>query len=127
MWFPIEFGSAQKQGEVVESPGESQTMFLEASSDEKVYGPDHPVMATDLNNWAGLLSICICSSATSSTSLAHTPFAFPLPYQGKLEDADPLYARVLEILGAKVGEEHPNYASALNNRAALLEKQVRTV
>ena len=30
-------------------------MFLEASSDEKVYGPDHPVMATDLDNRAGLL------------------------------------------------------------------------
>ena len=23
--------------------------------DEKIYGPDHPEVATDLNNWAGLL------------------------------------------------------------------------
>ncbi|CAN0478877.1 unnamed protein product, partial [Scytosiphon promiscuus] len=23
--------------------------------DEKVYGPDHPEVAADLNNWAGLL------------------------------------------------------------------------
>ncbi|CAN0234238.1 unnamed protein product [Scytosiphon promiscuus] len=68
--------------------------------DEKVYGPDHPEVATDLNNWAGLLES-----------------------QGKLEDADPLYVRVLEILGATVGEEHPNYASALNNRAELLRAQ----
>eukprot|EP00903_Cladosiphon_okamuranus_P022363 g20568.t1 len=68
--------------------------------EEKVLGPDHPSLATTLNNRAGLLES-----------------------QGKLEDADPLYARVLEILGATVGEEHPNYASALNNRALLLESQ----
>ncbi|CAN0545207.1 unnamed protein product, partial [Ectocarpus sp. 12 AP-2014] len=43
--------------------------------------------------------------------------------QGKYDEADPLYARVLQILAATVGEEHPNYASALNNRAGLLESQ----
>lgn len=46
-------------------------------------------------------------------------------FQGKLEEARPLYVQVLEILSATVGEEHPNYASTLNNRAMLLERQVR--
>lgn len=45
--------------------------------------------------------------------------------QGKFKEADLLYIRVLEILGATVGEEHTKYASTLNNRAALLASQVR--
>ena len=107
---------------------EADPLYLRAIEiDEKTLGPNHPDLATRLNNRAGLLSICMCSSATSSTSLAHTPFACPLPYQGNFEDADPLYVRVLEILGATVGEEHPNYASTLNNRAALLKSLVRAI
>ncbi|CAN0570484.1 unnamed protein product, partial [Ectocarpus sp. 12 AP-2014] len=68
--------------------------------EEKALGPEHPSLATTLNNRAGLLKA-----------------------QGKYDEADPLYARVLQILFATVGEEHPNYASALNNRAGLLESQ----
>lgn len=48
-----------------------------------------------------------------------------LKFQGKYAEADALYARVLEILGTTVGEEHPNYALVLNNRAELLREQVR--
>ncbi|CAM9392868.1 unnamed protein product, partial [Ectocarpus sp. 8 AP-2014] len=40
--------------------------------------------------------------------------------QGKHDEADPLYVRALEILGATVGQEHTSYASTLNNRAGLL-------
>ncbi|CAM9696271.1 unnamed protein product [Ectocarpus sp. 12 AP-2014] len=43
-----------------------------------------------------------------------------LAQQGKYEDADALFVRVLRDLGATVGAEHPNYASVLNNRAGLL-------
>ncbi|CAM9252072.1 unnamed protein product [Ectocarpus sp. 8 AP-2014] len=43
-----------------------------------------------------------------------------LAQQGKYEDADALFVRVLRDLGATVGTEHPNYASVLNNRAGLL-------
>eukprot|EP00903_Cladosiphon_okamuranus_P011926 g11202.t1 len=46
-----------------------------------------------------------------------------LALMGKFEVADPLYDRVLEILGATVGQEHPNFASALNDRAVLLRAQ----
>ncbi|CAN0327622.1 unnamed protein product, partial [Ectocarpus sp. 8 AP-2014] len=41
----------------------------------------------------------------------------------KYDEADRLYARVLQILAATVGEEHPNYAATLNNRAELLKAQ----
>ncbi|CAB1108962.1 unnamed protein product [Ectocarpus sp. CCAP 1310/34] len=43
-----------------------------------------------------------------------------LAQQGKYEDADALFVRVLRDLGATVGTEHPNYASVLNSRAGLL-------
>lgn len=47
--------------------------------------------------------------------------------QGKYGEADSLYHRVQEILGATMAKEHPNYASMLNSRAGLLERQVRGV
>ena len=38
---------------------EAEPLYVRAMAiDEKVYGPDHPEVATDLNNRAGLLSIC---------------------------------------------------------------------
>ncbi|CAM9237502.1 unnamed protein product [Ectocarpus sp. 12 AP-2014] len=43
--------------------------------------------------------------------------------QGKYEEAGPLFERTLQVFGAAVGEEHPGYASALNNRALLLIEQ----
>ncbi|CAN0369900.1 unnamed protein product, partial [Scytosiphon promiscuus] len=36
---------------------EADPLYLrDIEIDEKVYGPDHPEVATDLNNWARLLS-----------------------------------------------------------------------
>ncbi|CAM9937884.1 unnamed protein product [Ectocarpus sp. 8 AP-2014] len=43
--------------------------------------------------------------------------------EGKYEEAGPLYDGTLQVLGATVGEGHPSYASALNNRAMLLSTQ----
>ena len=51
----------------------------------------------------------------------------PTYIQGKDEEADPLYARATEIWERALGPEHPNVATVLNNRARLLEKQVRAV
>ena len=51
----------------------------------------------------------------------------PLTYQGKFAEAEPLYRRATEIWETASGPEHPNVATALNNRAGLLESQVRTV
>ena len=56
----------------------------------------------------------------------------PLPHripllvmQGKYEEAGPLYDRSLAIREKVYGPDHPAVATALNNRAALLQKQVR--
>lgn len=68
-----------------------------------------------------------CSSPICFPRLDDDIFALFLTFQGKVEDADHLYVRVVAILGATVGEQHPNYASALVNRAWLLIKQVRAV
>lgn len=43
--------------------------------------------------------------------------------QGKLDDAEPLYSQIQDIVGTKLGDEHPMYASALNNREGLYESQ----
>ncbi|CAB1113194.1 unnamed protein product [Ectocarpus sp. CCAP 1310/34] len=91
--------------------------------DEKVYGPDHPDVATALNNWVRLLSIC--SSALKyllalTTLLPVVPF---LIFQGKYDQAGPLYDRSLAILEKVHGPDHPDVAQSLNNRAELLRAQ----
>ncbi|CAN0176861.1 unnamed protein product, partial [Ectocarpus sp. 12 AP-2014] len=42
--------------------------------------------------------------------------------QGKYEEAEPLNARAIEILEKSLGPDHPDVATALNNRAGLLRK-----
>jgi tetratricopeptide (TPR) repeat protein len=66
--------------------------------DEQSYGPEHPRVATDLNNLASLLQ------ATN-----------------RLAEAEPLMARVVSIFEMSLGENHPNVATALNNLAQLLQ------
>jgi CHAT domain-containing protein len=61
--------------------------------DETIFGPDHPTVATRLNNLAQLLQ------ATGPAEL--------------------LYRRALAIYEKHLGPDHPNVATALNNLAAL--------
>lgn len=56
----------------------------------------------------------------------------PLPHttpllaaQGRYDEADPLYLRAIEIGERTLGPDHPDLAKWLNNRAGLLESQVR--
>jgi hypothetical protein len=67
--------------------------------DEASYGNDHPEVATDLNNLAGLLQ------ATN-----------------RLEEAEPLMRRNAEILIAffREGFQHPNLEAGLQNYLNLL-------
>lgn len=46
--------------------------------------------------------------------------------QGKYAEAEPLYARAMDIWERALGPDHPNTAAVLNNRAGLLYRQVRT-
>ena len=67
---------------------------------EKVLGPDHPGVATSLNNLALLYEA-----------------------QGKYGEAEPLYKRSLAIREKVLGPDHPGVATSLNNLALLYEAQ----
>ncbi|CAN0353702.1 unnamed protein product, partial [Ectocarpus sp. 13 AM-2016] len=49
-----------------------------------------------------------------------------LALQGDYPQAEQLLARAAEIWKASFGPEHPKVATALNNLAFVLEKQVRS-
>ena len=66
--------------------------------DERSFGPDHPNVAIDLNNLAGLLQ------ATN-----------------RLAEAEPLMRRALAIDERSFGADHPKVAIRLNNLAQLLQ------
>src|SRR5206468_2867974 len=68
--------------------------------DEKVFGPGHPSLATDLNNLATLYK-----------------------NQGKYEQAEPLFQRAIAIGEKVLGPEHPDLATWLNNLANLYKNQ----
>ena len=63
---------------------------------EKALGPDHPNVATSLNNLAELYRT-----------------------QGQYAQAEPLYKRSLAIVEKALGPNHPNVATSLENLAVL--------
>ncbi len=63
---------------------------------EKAVGPNHPSVATSLNNLAELYRA-----------------------QGQYAQAEPLYKRSLAIMEKALGPDHPNVATSLNNLAEL--------
>jgi len=67
---------------------------------EKTLDPDHPDVATSLNNLADLYKI-----------------------QGKYAQAEPLHKRALAIWEKSLGPDHPNVAISLNNLGALYNSQ----
>ena len=77
---------------------EVEPLFRRALAiEEASYGPDHPKVATRLNNLAQLLSDT-----------------------NRLGEAEPLMRRVLAIDEASYGPDHPEVATDLNNLAGLL-------
>ena len=71
---------------------------------KKVFGDEHPLVASDLNNLAALLD--------------EDPKNW--------DEAEKLYKESLAIRKKVLGEEHPDVAESLNNLAELLSDQVRT-
>jgi len=67
---------------------------------ERTLGPDHPDVAANLNNLAGLYQS-----------------------QGKYAEAEPLYQRALAIDEQVLGPDHPDVAANLNNLASLYRGQ----
>ncbi|CAM9971540.1 unnamed protein product [Ectocarpus sp. 8 AP-2014] len=54
-----------------------------------------------------------------------SPLRYMLCMTGKYAEAEPLYERSQAIQEKVLGPEHPDVATSLNNRASLLESQVR--
>jgi tetratricopeptide (TPR) repeat protein len=69
---------------------------------EKAAGPNHPTVATSLNNLAVLYRV-----------------------QGRYAQAEPLYNRALAIEEKALGPDHPWVATSLENMAALYRKTGR--
>ena len=66
------------------------------------FGPNHPTLATLLNNLAVLYQA-----------------------QSRYAEAEPLYKRALAIQEKALGPDHPDVANSLNNLAALYQEQGR--
>jgi len=90
---------------------------------KKVLGEDHPNVATLLNNLARLLKKQV-NILTSFRSITAPRYGGLLSFQGKYDEAEPLYKQSLEIKKKVYGEDHPSIATGLNNLAGLLQKQV---
>lgn len=48
-------------------------------------------------------------------------------FQGKYDEADPLYGRSLALREKALGPNHPMVAQSLTNRARLLDREVRAI
>ncbi len=82
---------------------EAEPLFRRALKiDVASYGADHPVVAIDLNNLAGLLQLT-----------------------NRVSEAELLYIRALKTTESYYGAEHPSVATSLNNLATLLRSTNR--
>jgi tetratricopeptide (TPR) repeat protein len=119
---------------------QAEPMFRRALAiDEQSYGPDHPAVATRLNNLAGLLydtnrlaeaepmfrrALAIDEKSYGAghpevaTDLNN--LALLLRATNRLAEAEPMFRRALAIDEKSLGPEHPKVAKRLNNLALLL-------
>jgi tetratricopeptide (TPR) repeat protein len=89
-------GMLYQQGRYSEAAKLAQQALTVA---EKTFGPNHPYMATSLNNLARLYQD-----------------------QGKYAEAEPLYKRSLKIAEKALGPDHPQVATVYENLAGLYKK-----
>lgn len=89
----------------------------------KTVGPYHVDLATNRNNKAFFLGVCPSALLALSSFRLHS-FT---PFQSNYNEAGPLYERSVDILLKALGPDHAAVATALNNRARVLESQVRAV
>jgi len=127
------------QGKYTEAVPIAQTALRVA---EATFGPQHPDVATALNNLAGLYRaqgkyaeaepLCRHALALREKVLGpeHRDVATSLNNlaevyrdQGKYAEAEPLYRRALAIWEKTLGPEHPDVAASLNNLAGLYHDQ----
>ncbi|CAM9305418.1 unnamed protein product [Ectocarpus fasciculatus] len=129
-------GVLEAQGEYAEA----KSLFERSQAiREKVLGLEHPDVATTLNNRAGVCvepgppSVCHtvqlpggvvgCGFSVKTVSPKYIYLSFTVTFQGKYEEAEPLYVRSLVIFEKIYGPDHPVFALGLSNQAGLLESQ----
>ncbi|CAN0065051.1 unnamed protein product [Ectocarpus sp. 12 AP-2014] len=125
--------------------GEAEALYMRSLAvEEEACGPDHPNVATHLNNLAELLRnqgtyagaepLHVRSLAIREKTLGPdhpcvatdlNNWAGLLAIQGKYQEAEPLHVRSLAIRERVYGPDHPAVAASLNNLAALLRSQVK--
>ena len=71
--------------------------------------------------------LIVCSSANLHAISTVFVSECLATFQGRLDEAGPLFERSLAILEKVLGPDHPGVAMALNNWAELLKAQVRAV
>jgi tetratricopeptide (TPR) repeat protein len=113
---------------------------------EQSFGPDHPEVATSLDNLAQLLKdtnrlseaepmmrralkIHEQSSGQDHPEVATSlnNLALLLKATNRLSEAEPLMRRALKIYELSFGQDHPNVAICLNNLALLLSETNRLI
>ena len=104
---------------------------------EKVLGPEHPDVALSLTRRARLLKsqvrvvgglkICLYCPQMPVNRCCFISFAPLHVFQGKYEEAEPLFERSQAIREKVLGQEHPDVAESLSDRAGLLASRVRVV
>ena len=111
---------------------------------EKALGPEHPRVASSLNNLAVLYdaqgryadaeplikrSLAIDEKALGpqhpKVAVGLNNLARLYDAQGRYADAEPLYKRALAIQEKALGPQHPDVGQSLNNLAGLYESQGR--
>ena len=120
---------------------EAENLYCQVLAlEEKLLGPDHPTVATCLNNLATLyhdtnrlkeaeplakraLAIHEASLGSEHPDVATDLNNLALLYQAtnRLKEAEPLIQRALAIHEASLGSEHPDVATNLNNLARLYQ------
>ncbi|CAB1106731.1 unnamed protein product [Ectocarpus sp. CCAP 1310/34] len=110
----------ESQGVVVEGTG---------GSHQKISGNFlwYPIDSGMLNDAAEFLSICSFAFLISTWHLKNDSMTLPTFVQGEYAEGEPQYARATYIWEKALGPAHPQVATALNNRALLLESQVRAI
>lgn len=110
--------------------------------DEKTYGPDHPEVATDVNNLGSVLKDLgdlagakqCCERALKIGEKNHGPdhpkvavcvnnLGEVLRAQGDLAGAKKCFERALKIGESTFGPDHPQVATCVNNLGSVLQSQ----
>eukprot|EP00633_Aureoumbra_lagunensis_P002866 CAMPEP_0197302774 /NCGR_PEP_ID=MMETSP0890-20130614/51260_1 /TAXON_ID=44058 ORGANISM="Aureoumbra lagunensis, Strain CCMP1510" /NCGR_SAMPLE_ID=MMETSP0890 /ASSEMBLY_ACC=CAM_ASM_000533 /LENGTH=633 /DNA_ID=CAMNT_0042782465 /DNA_START=287 /DNA_END=2188 /DNA_ORIENTATION=+ len=90
---------------------------------EKVHGPNHPEVATGLNNLALEIGEKTLGPNHPDVAFSLNNLAELLKNQGKYDEAKPLYERSIKVREQKLGPNHPDVATPLSNLAELLKDQ----